>query len=67
MFIIFTLSSCFPDLKVAMVSDLMQLTPLPKVVCVLKSWKGDDDKSSVVENEVLIVKQVSRLILGPVF
>ena len=49
---------CFLDFKVASVLDIMQLTPLPKVICVLKSWKGEDVTSSVVENEVLIVKQV---------
>ena len=46
-------------LKLSMVSDVMQLVPLPKVICVLKAWKGDDDKTSVIENEVLVVKQVS--------
>ena len=48
----------FIDFKVASVLDIMQLNPLPKVICVLKSWKGDDVRSSTVENEVLIVKQV---------
>ena len=36
----------------------MQLNPLPKVICSLHTWKGDDDKSSVVENELLVLKQV---------
>ena len=36
----------------------MQLNPLPKVICSLQAWKGDDDKSSVVENELLVLKQV---------
>ena len=46
-------------LKLTMVSDVLRLVPLPKVICALKTWKGDDYKSSVFENELLIVKQVS--------
>ena len=49
-------------LKLAAVFDVMQLNPLPKVMCSLQAWKGDDDRSSVVENELLVLKQV-RLIL----
>ena len=45
-------------LKLATVFDVMQLNPLPKVICSLQTWKGDDDKSSVVENELLVLKQV---------
>jgi hypothetical protein len=45
-------------LKLATVFDVMQLNPLPKVICSLQAWKGDDDKSSVVENELLVLKQV---------
>lgn len=49
------------ELKLAMVSDITQLNPLPKVICALKAWKGDDEKSSVVENDLLVVKQVSLI------
>ena len=45
-------------LKLGTVFDVMQLNPLPKVVCSLQAWKGDDDKSSIVENELLVLKQV---------
>ena len=48
----------FVGLKLATVFDVMQLNPLPKVICSLQAWKGDDDKSSVVENEVFVLKQV---------
>ena len=45
-------------LKLATVYDVMQLNPLPKVICSLQAWKGDDDKSSVEANELLVLKQV---------
>ena len=48
----------YVGLKRGTVFDVMQLNPLPKVMCSLQAWKGDDDKSSVVENELLVLKQV---------
>ena len=53
---------CNIGLQLATVFDVMQLNPLPKVICSLKTWKGDNDKSSVVENELLVVKQVRLFI-----
>ena len=48
----------FPGVKFSQVSDLLQLQHMPKVVCAQKSWVGDDEKSSIAVNEVLIIKQV---------
>lgn len=48
------------DLKLARVSDVLQLNPLPKAICSLQAWKGDDDRSSTVENELFILKQVRQ-------
>ena len=42
------------------VSDLTSLAVLPRVVCTLKAFEGNDARSSVQENEILVIKQALK-------
>lgn len=42
------------------VADLLMLSPLPKVACATRDVKGSDDKSSIVADEILVIKRVIR-------
>lgn len=43
----------------ARVSDLLAVTPLPKVICATKKYNGTDKSSSVEANEILVVNRRS--------
>ena len=42
------------------VADLLSQPETPKVVSVMKSWQSGDGKTSLVTNEVLVIKSVQR-------
>lgn len=42
------------------VADLLMLSPLPKVACATRDVIGSDDKSSIVADEILVIKRVIR-------
>ena len=42
------------------ISEITAAHTPPKVFCALKAFRGEDEKSSVYDNEVLIVKQVLK-------
>ena len=42
--------------------DLFQLSVLPKVLCVIEGWRGQDPKATVDTNDILIVKGFRRKI-----
>ena len=42
------------------VSDLTSLSTLPRVVCTVKAFEGNDSKSSVQQNEILVVQQALK-------
>ena len=42
------------------ISDITAAHTPPKVFCALKAFRGEDEKSSVYDNEVLIMKQVLK-------
>ena len=42
------------------VSEIIALPTPPKVFCVLKAFRGDDEKSTLYDNEILVVKQVLK-------
>ena len=42
------------------VSDLTSLSILPRVVCTVRALKGNDARSSVQENEILVVQQAIK-------
>ena len=44
------------------VSDLTSLSVLPRIVCTQRAFKGNDVRSSVQENEVLVVQQAIKSI-----
>ena len=46
--------------KYSRVGDIMVLPTLPKVVCATKAFEGSEGKSSVQENEILIVKRIQK-------
>ena len=41
-------------------SEIIALPTPPKVFCVLKAFRGDDEKSTLYDNEILVVKQVLK-------
>ena len=42
------------------VADILAQQEIPKVVGVLKSWRGEDGKSTLLANEVLLIRSVQR-------
>ena len=42
------------------VSEIMALPTPPKVFCALKAFRGEDEKSTLYDNEILVVKQVLK-------
>ena len=42
------------------VSDLLTLSSLPRVVCATKNIKGNDEKSSLSAEEILVIKRVFK-------
>lgn len=42
------------------VSDLLALSPLPKVVCATKDVKGSDEKCIVTADEILVIRNVLK-------
>lgn len=42
------------------VSDLTSLSILPKIVCTMKAYEGNDMRGSVQENEILIIQQTLK-------
>ena len=42
------------------VSDLTSLTILPKIVCTMRAYEGNDARGSVQENEILIIQQALK-------
>ena len=43
------------------VGDILDTPKLPKILCARRSFKGNDAKSSVEVNEVLVVKSVKKM------
>lgn len=42
------------------VSDLTSLSILPRIVCTVKAFEGNDGRSSVQENEILVIQQALK-------
>ena len=42
------------------VSDILALDTLPKVVCATRAFGGSDKKTSVKQNEILVIKRVHK-------
>ena len=42
------------------VSDLTSLSILPKVVCTMRAYEGNDARTSVQENEILVIQQALK-------
>ena len=42
------------------VSDLTSLSILPKIVCTMRAYKGNDARGSVQENEILVIQQALK-------
>jgi len=53
-------SEAINGLAFVKISEITAAHTPPKVFCALKAFRGEDEKSSVYDNEVLIVKQVLK-------
>ena len=42
------------------VSDLTSLSILPRIVCTVRAYEGNDARSSVQENEILVIQQALK-------
>ena len=42
------------------VSDLTSLSILPKIVCTMKAYEGNDARGSIQENEILMIQQALK-------